>query len=184
MIENCLWTYNKARSIKCVVMLEDNLERAPLKHILLLTSEGHCEDDQNDKVEKDNLDAARMDDSSKAETEHISESDDGDVESDGQEQSKLKMSRQDLFSKHSTRRRPRRLRHKRRMQFTVKIKTGDRVCVEVVKTKSIAHVMWQDGHLEKDVDTLDLIPTYHNDEHQFFPGYFVADKRGTATGTV
>ena len=74
-----MWTYNKAKSIKCVVMLEDNLERAPLKHILLLTSEGHCEDDQNDKVEKDNLDAARMDDSSKAETEHISESDDGDV---------------------------------------------------------------------------------------------------------
>lgn len=111
---------------------------------------------------------------------HVSESDDGDMESDGPEQPKPKSSKQDMSigSKHSSRRRRKRLRHRRKTHFTVKIKPGDRVCVEVIQTKTLADIMWQDGCLEKGVDTLNLIPTYHIDEHQFFPGYFVADKRG------
>ncbi|CAB3996084.1 Hypothetical predicted protein, partial [Paramuricea clavata] len=111
-------------------------------------------------------------------TTHESDSDDGDVESDGADQSKLKTSKQDLSSKPSTRRRRKRFRHKRKQQLnSLKVKPGDRVCVEIIKTKTRADVLWQDGTLETDVDTLDLIAIYHIDDHQFFPGYIVNDKR-------
>jgi ubiquitin-conjugating enzyme E2 O len=101
------------------------------------------------------------------------------VESDGADQPKLKTSKQDLSSKPSTRRRRKRFRHKRKQQLnSLKVKPGDRVCVEIIKTKTRADVVWQDGTLETNVDTLDLIAIYHIDDHQFFPGYIVNDKRG------
>ena len=118
------------------------------------------------------------DDSKPGENHHVSESDEGDVESDGGEQTKPKTTKQDQSSKHSARRRRRRLRHRKKPQFTVKIRPGDKVCVEVIRTRSSADVQWQDGTVEKGVSTLDLIPSYDIDEYQFFPGVFVADKRG------
>ncbi len=102
-----------------------------------------------------------------------------DVESDGADQPKMKTSKQDVSSKPSTRRRRKRIKYKRKQQLnSVKVKPGDRVCVEIIKTKTKADVMWQDGRLEKNVDTLDLFAIYHIDDHQFLPGYIVNDKRG------
>ena len=101
------------------------------------------------------------------------------MESDGTDQVKCKTSKQNLSSKPSARRRRRRLRHKRKQQLNnVKVKPGDKVCVEIISTKTRADVIWQDGTLEKNMDTLDLIAIYHIDDHQFFPGYIVNDMRG------
>ena len=58
------------------------------------------------------------------------------------------------------------------------MKPGDRVCVEITNTKTRADIVWQDGRLETNIDTLDLVAIYHIDDHQFLPGYIVNDKRG------
>ena len=119
------------------------------------------------------------DNTKKSSTPNDSESDGGDAESDGPDQPKQKTSKQDLSSKPSTRRRRKRFKHKRKQQSnSLKVKPGDRVCVEIIKTKTRADVMWQDGRLETDIDTFDLVAIYHIDDHQFFPGYIVNDKRG------
>lgn len=126
----------------------------------------------------ENSNTALPKDSKKAAT-HESDSDDGDVESDGPDQPKHKISKQDVSNKTSTRRRRKRFRHKRKQQSnSLKVKPGDRVCVEIINTKTRADVMWQDGTLETNVDTLDLIAIFHIDDHQFLPGYIVNDKRG------
>ena len=109
------------------------------------------------------------------------DSEDGDVESDGPDKPKQATSKKYVSYSSSTRRRRKRPRHKRKQQSTVRVKPGDRVCVEVINTKTTADVLWQDGRLETNVDTLDLVSIYHIDEHQFLPGYFVNDKRGTVS---
>ena len=121
------------------------------------------------------------DDNGKRHPTHEFESDDGDVESDGTDTPKIKTSKQDVSSKPSTRRRRKRIRHKRKQQLNnLKVKPGDRVCVEITSTKTTADIVWQDGRLETNIDTLDLIAIYHIDDHQFLPGYIVNDKRGSS----
>ena len=124
-------------------------------------------------------DSAHIEEKNLPPTIQDTESDDGDVESDGADQPKIKTSKQDVSSKTSNRRRRKRVRHKRKQQLNeLKVKPGDRVCVEVINTKTTADVMWQDGTVQTNMDTLDLIPVYHIDDHQFFPGYIVNDRRG------
>lgn len=55
------------------------------------------------------------------------------------------------------------------------IKPGDRVVVETLSTKSEADVVWQDGSVEPTVDSSNLYPIHHLDDHEFFPGDFVVE---------
>ena len=119
------------------------------------------------------------DSNSKKDTSHEFESDDGDVESDGTEPPKVKTSKQDVCGKPSTRRRRKHIRHKRKQQISnLRVKPGDRVCVEITNTKTRADVVWEDGRLETNMDTLDLIAIDRIDDHLFLPGYIVNDERG------
>lgn len=54
-----------------------------------------------------------------------------------------------------------------------------RVAVEVVTTMTSADVMWQDGTVETNIRSNELIPVHHLDNNEFCPGDFVVDKRGT-----
>ncbi|XP_071797737.1 (E3-independent) E2 ubiquitin-conjugating enzyme UBE2O-like isoform X2 [Asterias amurensis] len=53
------------------------------------------------------------------------------------------------------------------------LEVGERVCVEVTHTWTLADVMWQDGTLERGVVSADLVPVHQLDELEFFPGDFV-----------
>jgi len=53
-----------------------------------------------------------------------------------------------------------------------------RVAVEVVTTMTSADVMWQDGTVETNIRSNELIPVHHLDNNEFCPGDFVVDKRG------
>ncbi|GCB77148.1 hypothetical protein scyTo_0017556, partial [Scyliorhinus torazame] len=56
-------------------------------------------------------------------------------------------------------------------------KPGDRIAVEILKTSTSVDVMWQDGTVEKDIRSNDLLPVHHVDNNEFCPGDFVLDKR-------
>ncbi|MGH0141725.1 UNVERIFIED_CONTAM: hypothetical protein FKN15_031682 [Acipenser sinensis] len=51
------------------------------------------------------------------------------------------------------------------------------IAVEVVSTETSADVMWQDGTLETDIRSNELLPIHHLDNNEFCPGDFVVDKR-------
>lgn len=50
--------------------------------------------------------------------------------------------------------------------------------MEVVTTMTSADVMWQDGTVETNIRSNELIPVHHLDNNEFCPGDFVVDKRG------
>ncbi|XP_043944973.1 (E3-independent) E2 ubiquitin-conjugating enzyme [Protopterus annectens] len=52
-----------------------------------------------------------------------------------------------------------------------------RVAVEVVSTMTSAKVMWQDGTVEANIRSNELVPVHHLDNNEFCPGDFVVDKR-------
>ncbi|XP_072340007.1 (E3-independent) E2 ubiquitin-conjugating enzyme isoform X3 [Scyliorhinus torazame] len=52
-----------------------------------------------------------------------------------------------------------------------------RIAVEILKTSTSVDVMWQDGTVEKDIRSNDLLPVHHVDNNEFCPGDFVLDKR-------
>ncbi|KAG2460822.1 UBE2O enzyme, partial [Polypterus senegalus] len=52
--------------------------------------------------------------------------------------------------------------------------------VEVVSTKTSADVMWQDGTVETNIRSNELLPIHHLDNNEFCPGDFVVDKRPQA----
>ncbi|KAK3091730.1 hypothetical protein FSP39_022222 [Pinctada imbricata] len=57
---------------------------------------------------------------------------------------------------------------------------GEKLTVEVCYTFSKADVMWQNGDIERDIPSTDLVPIHHLDELEFFPGDFVVpEKDGT-----
>ncbi|XP_078082009.1 ubiquitin-conjugating enzyme E2O isoform X2 [Mustelus asterias] len=56
-------------------------------------------------------------------------------------------------------------------------KPGDRIAVEILKTSTSVDVMWQDGTVEKNIRSNDLLPVHHVDNNEFCPGDFVLDKR-------
>ncbi|XP_030064055.1 (E3-independent) E2 ubiquitin-conjugating enzyme isoform X1 [Microcaecilia unicolor] len=58
---------------------------------------------------------------------------------------------------------------------------GDRVAVEVVTTMTSADVMWQDGTIETNIRSNELVPVRHLDSNEFCPGDFVVDKRAQAS---
>nr|XP_033816964.1 (E3-independent) E2 ubiquitin-conjugating enzyme isoform X2 [Geotrypetes seraphini] len=58
---------------------------------------------------------------------------------------------------------------------------GDRVAVEVVTTMTSADVMWQDGTIENNIRSNELLPVRHLDSNEFCPGDFVVDKRAQAS---
>ncbi|NWJ09795.1 UBE2O enzyme, partial [Crypturellus undulatus] len=58
---------------------------------------------------------------------------------------------------------------------------GDRVAVEVVTTMTSADVMWQDGTVETNIRSNELIPVHHLDNNEFCPGDFVVDKRAQSS---
>ena len=116
-----------------------------------------------------------------------SDSADGDVDSDGGETVTPKTKgggslRHDPGLSHSlrfpTKRRKKRLRRKRKAAPPLKVNVGDKVCVEVTHTCTTVDVVWQDGSTRKKVLSTDLIPVFHLDELEFFPGDYVSDKRG------
>lgn len=80
--------------------------------------------------------------------------------------------------------RPRRKRHahlqkkRKRYRPPVTMVAGEKVCVEVCLTRTIADVIWQDGTLHSGIESTQLYPVIHLDELEFFPGDFVVDKRG------
>lgn len=43
-------------------------------------------------------------------------------------------------------------------------------------TSKFLTVLWQDGSLEEDIPSTELLPVLHVDELEFFPGDFVIDK--------
>lgn len=59
-----------------------------------------------------------------------------------------------------------------------------RVAVEVVTTMTSADVMWQDGTVETNIRSNELIPVHHLDNNEFCPGDFVVDKRGIGVKTT
>lgn len=52
-------------------------------------------------------------------------------------------------------------------------KVGMRVVAETLSTQSEVEVMWQDGRIESNLDSSELYPVQHLDDHDFFPGDFV-----------
>ncbi|XP_033895739.3 (E3-independent) E2 ubiquitin-conjugating enzyme UBE2O-like [Acipenser ruthenus] len=72
-------------------------------------------------------------------------------------------------------------KHKRKnKKISRDLKPGDRIAVEVVSTETSADVMWQDGTLETDIRSNELLPIHHLDNNEFCPGDFVVDKRSQA----
>ncbi|KAM9296931.1 (E3-independent) E2 ubiquitin-conjugating enzyme [Gastrophryne carolinensis] len=57
---------------------------------------------------------------------------------------------------------------------------GDRVAVEVITTVTSADVVWQDGTIETNIRSNELLPIQHLDNNEFCPGDFVVDKRARA----
>ncbi len=53
------------------------------------------------------------------------------------------------------------------------LKPGDEVAVEILRTSTVADVMWQDGRLERGIPSTDLFPIHHLDDQEFFCGDFV-----------
>lgn len=80
--------------------------------------------------------------------------------------------------------RSRRRRHvrcvtrKKRYQPTQQLKEGEKVCVEVCFTRTVANTIWQNGDEHANVSSTELHPVIHLDDLEFFPGDFVLDKRG------
>ncbi|KAK6478135.1 (E3-independent) E2 ubiquitin-conjugating enzyme UBE2O-like [Huso huso] len=69
---------------------------------------------------------------------------------------------------------------KKNKKISRDLKPGDRIAVEVVSTETSADVMWQDGTLETDIRSNELLPIHHLDNNEFCPGDFVVDKRSQA----
>lgn len=69
-------------------------------------------------------------------------------------------------------------KRKKRFKPTVSLLADEKVCVEVVLTKTMANVVWQRGDLQENIPSTELYPVLHLDELEFFPGDFVNDKRG------
>ncbi|XP_028674845.2 (E3-independent) E2 ubiquitin-conjugating enzyme UBE2O isoform X2 [Erpetoichthys calabaricus] len=69
---------------------------------------------------------------------------------------------------------------KKKTKISREFKPGDRVAVEVVSTKTSADVMWQDGTVETNIRSNELLPIHHLDNNEFCPGDFVVDKRPQA----
>jgi len=119
-----------------------------------------------------------------------SDSADGDEDSDGVEvvipkvkgASVASALKHDSGSSHPvrypTKRRKKRLRRKRKVAPPLKVNVGDKVCVEVAHTCTTVDVIWQDGSSQDKILSTDLIPVFHLDELEFFPGDYVSDKRG------
>ena len=80
--------------------------------------------------------------------------------------------------RYPVKRRKKRTRRKRKAVPQMKVKAGDKVCIEVVSTYTTVDVIWQDGSKTKALLSTDLVPVFHLDELEFFPGDFVTDKRG------
>ncbi|XP_040186030.1 (E3-independent) E2 ubiquitin-conjugating enzyme [Rana temporaria] len=70
-------------------------------------------------------------------------------------------------------------KHKKKKKGKVyrEFKPGDRVAVEVITTETTADVLWQDGTLETNIRSNELLPIQHLDNNEFCPGDFVVDKR-------
>lgn len=75
-------------------------------------------------------------------------------------------------------RRRKRAKRKRKPLPHMEIKVGDKVCVEISSTCTTVDVIWQDRSKETGIPSTDLTPVFHLDEHEFFPGDYVNDKRG------
>ncbi|KAE8577004.1 hypothetical protein XENTR_v10004397 [Xenopus tropicalis] len=73
-------------------------------------------------------------------------------------------------------------KHKKKKKSKVyrEFKHGDRVAVEVITTVTTADVMWQDGSVETNIRSNELVPIQHLDNNEFCPGDFVVDKRAHA----
>jgi len=80
--------------------------------------------------------------------------------------------------RYPTKRRKKRSRRKRKAAPPLKVNVGDKVCVEVAHTCTTVDVIWQDGSSQDKILSTDLIPVFHLDELEFFPGDYVSDKRG------
>lgn len=52
-------------------------------------------------------------------------------------------------------------------------KPGNPILVETLCTSSVATVVWQDGTIEKNIQSTHLYPIHHLDDQEFFPGDFV-----------
>ncbi|KAM4673500.1 (E3-independent) E2 ubiquitin-conjugating enzyme isoform 3-T3 [Amazona ochrocephala] len=70
---------------------------------------------------------------------------------------------------------------KKKTKVSREFKPGDRVAVEVVTTMTSADVMWQDGTVETNIRSNELIPVHHLDNNEFCPGDFVVDKRAQSS---
>ncbi|XP_053309325.1 (E3-independent) E2 ubiquitin-conjugating enzyme [Spea bombifrons] len=73
-------------------------------------------------------------------------------------------------------------KHKKKKKSKVyrEFKPGDRVAVDVITTVTTADVMWQDGSVETNIRSNELLPVQHLDNNEFCPGDFVVDKRAHA----
>ncbi|XP_066927802.1 (E3-independent) E2 ubiquitin-conjugating enzyme UBE2O-like isoform X2 [Clytia hemisphaerica] len=66
---------------------------------------------------------------------------------------------------------------RKRYRPFVNIEAGNKICVEVCRTRTVANVEWQDGTFTSNVASTDLFPSENLDELEFFPGDYVIDKR-------
>ncbi|KAG1675351.1 (E3-independent) E2 ubiquitin-conjugating enzyme UBE2O [Nymphon striatum] len=58
---------------------------------------------------------------------------------------------------------------------------GDCTVVEVLNTRTIVDVMWQDGTREKDIPASELFPVNHVEDHEYFPGDFIVESKDGAS---
>lgn len=81
-------------------------------------------------------------------------------------------------ARNPVKRRRKRAKRKRKAMPHMQVNVGDRVCVEVVSTNTTVDVVWQDKRKTSGIPSTHLTPVFHLDEHEFFPGDYVNDKRG------
>ena len=77
---------------------------------------------------------------------------------------------------HAARKRRQIRRKKKRYQVPARLVPGERVCVEVESTAKLLTVKWQDGSVQENISSTEVLPVLHVDEFEFFPGDFVIDK--------
>ncbi|KAK3738720.1 hypothetical protein QZH41_018085, partial [Actinostola sp. cb2023] len=162
------------------------------QHCLSPSSDGNTKTNLHDEPKHNDKKGAMQDDCGPTGTLSDSTDEDPDGGAHGAHRSKgstTQGTKHDSSSGPSSARVPvkrRRKRAKRKRKATphMQVNVGDRVCVEITSTCTTVNVIWQDRTRTTGVLSTHLTPVMHLDEHEFFPGDYVCDKRVSADSTT